>query len=151
MSENGNGLKVPSGLKIIFLFSQRQPFWGAKRLSGPDRKEAENQTVPTLEELLKEAAVLNLSIMFDLRRPPRNHTYHDTFVNQTLETVLSARVPQAMVILPGPKCSLLPLSPATAFPRPTPTHILPSVVRPLFPRPLVLEPPNSPQLHAHLP
>ncbi|GAB5584672.1 glycerophosphoinositol inositolphosphodiesterase GDPD2 isoform X1 [Prionailurus iriomotensis] len=69
-------------------FLERQPFWGAKRLSDPDRKEAENQTVPTLEELLKEAAVLNLSIMFDLRRPPRNHTYHDTFVNQTLETVL---------------------------------------------------------------
>uniref|UniRef100_A0ABI7WV58 GP-PDE domain-containing protein n=3 Tax=Felinae TaxID=338152 RepID=A0ABI7WV58_FELCA len=79
-------------------FLERQPFWGAKRLSDPDRKEAENQTVPTLEELLKEAAVLNLSIMFDLRRPPRNHTYHDTFVNQTLETVLSARVPQAMVL-----------------------------------------------------
>uniref|UniRef100_A0A8I3Q6H4 Glycerophosphodiester phosphodiesterase domain containing 2 n=1 Tax=Canis lupus familiaris TaxID=9615 RepID=A0A8I3Q6H4_CANLF len=79
-------------------FLERQPFWGAKRLSGSDRKEAENQTVPTLEELLKEAAVLNLSIMFDLRRPPRNHSYHDTFVNQTLETVLSARVPQAMVL-----------------------------------------------------
>ncbi|XP_045152930.1 glycerophosphoinositol inositolphosphodiesterase GDPD2 isoform X2 [Echinops telfairi] len=78
-------------------FLQRQPFWGAKKLSGPDWKEAENQTVPALEELLKEAAALNLSIMFDLRRPPRNHTYHDTFVNQTLETVLSTRVPQAMV------------------------------------------------------
>ncbi|KAM9180446.1 glycerophosphoinositol inositolphosphodiesterase GDPD2 isoform 1-T2 [Dugong dugon] len=79
-------------------FLERQPFWGAKRLSGPDWKEAENQRVPALEELLKEAAVLNLSIMFDLRRPPRNHTYHDTFVNQTLETVLRARVPQAMVL-----------------------------------------------------
>ncbi|XP_014650406.1 PREDICTED: glycerophosphoinositol inositolphosphodiesterase GDPD2 isoform X1 [Ceratotherium simum simum] len=79
-------------------FLERRPFWGAKRLSGPDRKEAENQRVPTLEELLKEAAGLNLSIMFDLRRPPPNHTYHDTFVNQTLETVLSARVPQAMVL-----------------------------------------------------
>lgn len=79
-------------------FLERQPFWGAKQLSGPDRKEAENQTVPALEELLKEAAVLNLSIMFDLRRPPQNHTYYDTFVNQTLETVLSAGVPQAMVL-----------------------------------------------------
>uniref|UniRef100_A0A8D0NNG2 Glycerophosphodiester phosphodiesterase domain containing 2 n=1 Tax=Sus scrofa TaxID=9823 RepID=A0A8D0NNG2_PIG len=79
-------------------FLQRQPFWGAKPLSGPDQKEAENQTVPTLDELLKEAAVLNLSIMFDLRRPPRNHTYHDVFVNQTLETVLNSGVPQAMVL-----------------------------------------------------
>ncbi|XP_074179888.1 glycerophosphoinositol inositolphosphodiesterase GDPD2 isoform X2 [Rhinolophus sinicus] len=79
-------------------FLERRPFWGAKRLSGRDRKEAETQTVPMLEELLKEAAVLNLSIMFDLRRPPRNHTYYDTFVNQTLETVLSSRVPQAMVL-----------------------------------------------------
>ncbi|XP_027791660.2 glycerophosphoinositol inositolphosphodiesterase GDPD2 [Marmota flaviventris] len=79
-------------------FLERQPFWGAKQLSGPDRKEAESQTVPALEELLKEAAVLNLSIMFDLRRPPQNHTYYDTFVNQTLETVLSAGVPQAMVL-----------------------------------------------------
>ncbi|XP_036695487.1 glycerophosphoinositol inositolphosphodiesterase GDPD2 isoform X4 [Balaenoptera musculus] len=79
-------------------FLQRRPFWGAKQLSGPDRKDAENQTVPALEELLKEAEARNLSVMFDLRRPPRNHTYHDTFVNQTLETVLSSGVPQAMVL-----------------------------------------------------
>ncbi|KAM5197629.1 glycerophosphoinositol inositolphosphodiesterase GDPD2 isoform 3-T4 [Hipposideros larvatus] len=79
-------------------FLERRPFWGAQPLSGHDRKEAETQTVPMLEELLKEAALLNLSIMFDLRRPPRNHTYYDTFVNQTLETVLSSRVPQAMVL-----------------------------------------------------
>ncbi|KAM6151318.1 glycerophosphoinositol inositolphosphodiesterase GDPD2 [Rhynchocyon petersi] len=79
-------------------FLERHPFLGAKRLVGPDRKEAENQTIPALKELLKEAAILNLSIMFDLRRPPQNHTYHDTFVKQTLETVLSARVPQKMVL-----------------------------------------------------
>ncbi|XP_069896365.1 glycerophosphoinositol inositolphosphodiesterase GDPD2 [Dipodomys merriami] len=79
-------------------FLERYPFWGAKHLSGPDQKEAGNQTVPALEDLLKEAAALNLSIMFDLRRPPRNHTYYDTFVNQTLETVLNARVPQDMVL-----------------------------------------------------
>ncbi|XP_015424121.1 PREDICTED: glycerophosphoinositol inositolphosphodiesterase GDPD2 isoform X5 [Myotis davidii] len=79
-------------------FLERPPFWEATQLSGLDRKEAENQTVPTLEELLKEAAVLNLSIMFDLRRPPRNHTYYDTYVNLTLETVLNSRVPQAMVL-----------------------------------------------------
>uniref|UniRef100_A0A2K5WIU8 Glycerophosphodiester phosphodiesterase domain containing 2 n=1 Tax=Macaca fascicularis TaxID=9541 RepID=A0A2K5WIU8_MACFA len=78
-------------------FLERRPFWGAKPLAGPDQKEAENQTVPALEELLEEAAALNLSIMFDLRRPPQNHTYYDTFVIQTLETVLNARVPQTMV------------------------------------------------------
>ena len=54
-----------------------------------------------MKELLKEVEALNLSIMFDLRRPPRNHTYYDTFVNQTLETVLDSRVSQAMVMLPG--------------------------------------------------
>ncbi|XP_053773078.1 glycerophosphoinositol inositolphosphodiesterase GDPD2 isoform X2 [Desmodus rotundus] len=79
-------------------FLERPPFWAAKKLSGPDRKEAENQRVPTLKELLKEVEALNLSIMFDLRRPPRNHTYYDTFVNQTLETVLDSRVSQAMVL-----------------------------------------------------
>ncbi|XP_055986067.1 glycerophosphoinositol inositolphosphodiesterase GDPD2 isoform X1 [Sorex fumeus] len=79
-------------------FLERNPFWEAKQLSVSDQIEAGNQTIPTLEELLKEAAALNLSIMFDLRRPPRNHTYYDTFVNQTLETVLRARVPQAMVL-----------------------------------------------------
>uniref|UniRef100_A0A2I3HPK5 Glycerophosphodiester phosphodiesterase domain containing 2 n=1 Tax=Nomascus leucogenys TaxID=61853 RepID=A0A2I3HPK5_NOMLE len=78
-------------------FLERRPFWGAKPLAGPDQKEAESQMVPALEELLEEAAALNLSIMFDLRRPPQNHTYYDTFVIQTLETVLNARVPQAMV------------------------------------------------------
>ncbi|ELW68016.1 Glycerophosphoinositol inositolphosphodiesterase GDPD2 [Tupaia chinensis] len=98
-------------------FLERQPFWGAKQLSGPDKKEAEIQTIPALEELLKEAADLNLSIMFDLRRPPRNHTYYDSFVNQTLETVLSARVPQAMSMImivrlpiPGPHPSSQPYS-----------------------------------------
>ncbi|OBS83698.1 hypothetical protein A6R68_22301 [Neotoma lepida] len=80
-------------------FLERRPFWGAKELSGSDRKEAENQTVPALEELLKEAAALNLSIMFDLRRPPINHTYYETFVTQTLEAVLNASVPQAMDFL----------------------------------------------------
>ncbi|XP_060038820.1 glycerophosphoinositol inositolphosphodiesterase GDPD2 isoform X2 [Erinaceus europaeus] len=79
-------------------FLERQPFRGAKQLSESDRKEAENQTIPTLEELLQEAAVLNLSIMFDLRHPSQNHTYYKNFVKQTLETVLSARVPQAMVL-----------------------------------------------------
>ncbi|XP_054551658.1 glycerophosphoinositol inositolphosphodiesterase GDPD2 [Talpa occidentalis] len=79
-------------------FLERRTFWWAKQLSDRDRKEAENQRVPTLEELLKEAASLNLSIIFDLRRPPENHTYHDTFVNQTVETVLNARVPQDMVL-----------------------------------------------------
>ncbi|XP_006903491.1 PREDICTED: glycerophosphodiester phosphodiesterase domain-containing protein 5-like, partial [Elephantulus edwardii] len=61
---------------------------------------AENQMIPALEELLKEAAVLHLFIMCDLCSPPQNYTYHDGFVNQTLEAVLSARLPQAMVILP---------------------------------------------------
>ncbi|XP_061265805.1 glycerophosphoinositol inositolphosphodiesterase GDPD2 isoform X2 [Bos javanicus] len=79
-------------------FLQRQPFWGAKQLSGHDREDAESQTVPSLEEILKEAEGLNLSVIFDLRCPPENHTYHDSFVNQTLETVLSSGVPQAMVL-----------------------------------------------------
>nr|XP_010329206.1 glycerophosphoinositol inositolphosphodiesterase GDPD2 isoform X2 [Saimiri boliviensis boliviensis] len=89
-------------------FLERRPFWGAKPLAGPDQKEAESQTVPALEELLEEAAALNLSIMFDLRRPPQNHTYYDTFVIQTLETVLNARVPQAMVMLTGHPLPTLP-------------------------------------------
>lgn len=72
--------------------------------------------MPALEELLKEAAALNLSVMFDLRRPPINHSYYDTFVNQTLEAVLNASVPQAMVMLSSaPKVPLLPLFPPTFF------------------------------------
>lgn len=70
--------------------------------------------MPALKELLKEAEAHNLSVMFDLRRPPRNHTYHDTFVNQTLETVLSSGVPQAMVMLPGPQ--VLPSAPLPCLP-----------------------------------
>lgn len=100
-------------MEITFLMLQRRPFWGAEMLSAHDQKEAGNQSVPTLAELLKEAADLNLSVMFDLRRPPRNHTYHDTFVNQTLEAVLSSSVPQAMVMLPGP---LRPPRPSTPLP-----------------------------------
>ncbi|XP_056665818.1 glycerophosphoinositol inositolphosphodiesterase GDPD2 isoform X1 [Monodelphis domestica] len=79
-------------------FLERPPFWGARELSSPERQEVENQTVPSLRELLVAAATLNLSIMFDLRRPPPNHTYHHTFINCTLDTVLSTRVPPAMVL-----------------------------------------------------
>ncbi|XP_072482728.1 glycerophosphoinositol inositolphosphodiesterase GDPD2 isoform X3 [Notamacropus eugenii] len=79
-------------------FLERQPFWGASKLSGTEQQEAKNQTVPSLKDLLEAAANLNLSVMFDLRRPPPNHTYHHTFVNCTLNAVLSARVPQAMVL-----------------------------------------------------
>ncbi|KAB0338912.1 hypothetical protein FD755_025110, partial [Muntiacus reevesi] len=93
-------LRVRDGLCSSFSSSIKweQTFWGAKLLSGHDREDAESQTVPSLEEILKEAEGLNLSIIFDLRRPPGNHTYHDSFVNQTLETVLSSGVPQAMVL-----------------------------------------------------
>ncbi|XP_051824098.1 glycerophosphoinositol inositolphosphodiesterase GDPD2 [Antechinus flavipes] len=79
-------------------FLERQPFWGSKKLSDADQREAQNQTVPSLRELLLAAAPLNLSVMFDLRQPPPNHTYHHTFVNCTLDAVLSAGVPQAMVL-----------------------------------------------------
>ena len=70
--------------------------------------------MPSLEEILKEAEGLNLSIIFDLRCPPENHTYHDSFVNQTLETVLSSGVPQTMVILSGPQVP--PLAPLPCLP-----------------------------------
>ncbi|XP_020832239.1 glycerophosphoinositol inositolphosphodiesterase GDPD2 isoform X2 [Phascolarctos cinereus] len=79
-------------------FLERPPFQGARKLSGTEQQEAKNQTVPSLRELLEEAANLNLSVMFDLRRPPPNHTYHHTFVSCTLDAVLSAGVPQAMVL-----------------------------------------------------
>ncbi|XP_074057218.1 glycerophosphoinositol inositolphosphodiesterase GDPD2 isoform X2 [Macrotis lagotis] len=79
-------------------FLERQPFWGSGQLPEPEQWEAKNQKVPSLSELLKAAASLNLSVMFDLRRPPPNHTYHHTFVNCTLDTVLAARVPQTMVL-----------------------------------------------------
>lgn len=156
MAWMGKHVEAPSGLEITFLMLQRHPFWGTKKLSAHDRKEAGNQSVPSLAELLKEAADLNLSIMFDLRRPPRNHTYHDTFVNQTLEAVLSSRVPQTMVMLPSPPVPLVPLHPAATLPSPghgdspslahTPHSVLKplcSVPTPGMPRPSLASCPSS--------
>ncbi|XP_068918548.1 glycerophosphoinositol inositolphosphodiesterase GDPD2 isoform X3 [Petaurus breviceps papuanus] len=79
-------------------FLERQPFWGARKLSTAEQQEAKKQTVPSLKELVEVAASLNLSVMFDLRRPPPNHTYHHTFVNCTLAALLSAKAPQTMVL-----------------------------------------------------
>ncbi|XP_017375732.1 glycerophosphoinositol inositolphosphodiesterase GDPD2 isoform X1 [Cebus imitator] len=141
-------------------FLERRPFWGAKPLAGPDQKEAESQTVPALEELLAEAAALNLSIMFDLRRPPQNHTYYDTFVIQTLETVLNARVPQAMVMLTGHPLPTLPSLghddyndfETGPWPQgPAPAHISHSVVKPLCPCPCPWNPKVFPSFTPILP
>ena len=47
----------------------------------------ENQTVPTLKDFLDLAAEHGRLVIFDLRRPPQGHPYHDTWITRTLEVI----------------------------------------------------------------
>ncbi|XP_028923858.1 glycerophosphoinositol inositolphosphodiesterase GDPD2 isoform X2 [Ornithorhynchus anatinus] len=79
-------------------FLRRRPFWGSPALSEGERLEAENQSVPALDQALRVAADLRLAVMFDLRRPPAHHAHRHDFVQKTLGAVLDAGVPQDMVL-----------------------------------------------------
>lgn len=64
-------------------------------LSPSDRKEAAEQRIPSLQQVLEAAKQSNISIMFDLR--PENHSDYQNFVNVTLEVILQSGIPLQQV------------------------------------------------------
>ncbi|KAJ8414640.1 hypothetical protein AAFF_G00038420 [Aldrovandia affinis] len=74
------------------------PFWTVKSMSRRDVERTRNQTVSSLEEVLRLAARSNVSVLFNLRRPPLGHPCHDSWVNDTLETVLRSGIRQERVM-----------------------------------------------------
>ncbi|XP_045149024.1 glycerophosphodiester phosphodiesterase domain-containing protein 5 [Echinops telfairi] len=76
---------------------QTDPFWTAGSLSPADLREAQNQSLCSLAELL-ELAKGNTSLLLNLRDPPRGHPYLASFLNVTLEAVLRSGFPQHRVM-----------------------------------------------------
>lgn len=74
---------------------QRRPFPTVHSLSPGDRKEAAEQRIPSLEQVLEAAKESNISIMFDLR--PENHSDYQNFVNVTLGVILQSGIPLQQV------------------------------------------------------
>ncbi|XP_077468410.1 glycerophosphodiester phosphodiesterase domain-containing protein 5 isoform X2 [Stigmatopora argus] len=70
-------------------FLSRGPFSGASSLSEAERRRAGNQSVPSLADFLRLASPSGRLVIFDLRQPPPEHPYHRSYVNVTLEVVLS--------------------------------------------------------------
>uniref|UniRef100_A0A4X1UMR9 Glycerophosphodiester phosphodiesterase domain containing 5 n=2 Tax=Sus scrofa TaxID=9823 RepID=A0A4X1UMR9_PIG len=78
-------------------FLKTDPFWTASSLSPSDQREAQNQSICSLTELL-ELAKGNATLLLNLRDPPREHPYRGSFVNVTLEALLRSGFPQHQVL-----------------------------------------------------
>ncbi|KAG5199898.1 hypothetical protein JEQ12_006377 [Ovis aries] len=78
-------------------FLKTDPFWTASSLSPSDHREAQNQSICRLVELL-ELAKGNATLLLNLRDPPREHPYRGSFLNITLEALLHSGFPQHQVL-----------------------------------------------------
>ncbi|XP_030632774.1 glycerophosphodiester phosphodiesterase domain-containing protein 5 isoform X2 [Chanos chanos] len=79
-------------------FLKDDPFWTVESMSAQERGRVGNQTVCSLEQMLRMAARSNCSALFTVRRPPPEHPYYHSWVNITLETVLRSDIPQNLVM-----------------------------------------------------
>ncbi|KAI1893419.1 hypothetical protein AGOR_G00123530 [Albula goreensis] len=86
------------GLNAGRWFLKDDPFWTVPSLTPRDIAWARNQTVSSLEQVLRLATRSNVSILFNLRRPPPGHPCRHTWINDTLETVLQSRIRQEQVM-----------------------------------------------------
>ncbi|XP_019582018.1 glycerophosphodiester phosphodiesterase domain-containing protein 5 isoform X2 [Rhinolophus sinicus] len=78
-------------------FLKTDPFWTASSLSPSDHREVQNQSICSLVELL-ELAKGNATLLLSLRDPPREHPFHGSFLNITLEALLRSGFPQHQVM-----------------------------------------------------
>lgn len=98
---------------------QDDPFWTVHTLSAREKDLIANQSVCSLEQLLKLASYHNSTVVFRLRRPPLKHPCYYSWINDTLQAVQQSGVPQSLVrvlesnvkigpinIICGPHCSV---------------------------------------------
>ena len=76
---------------------QEDPFWTVHSLSQRELRQAANQSICSLEQLLRLATPHNTTVVFTLRRPPPKHPCHHSWINDTLEAVRRTGVPQNLV------------------------------------------------------
>ncbi|XP_063349579.1 glycerophosphodiester phosphodiesterase domain-containing protein 5 isoform X1 [Pelmatolapia mariae] len=79
-------------------FLKDDPFWTVHTLLQREKERIANQTVCSLEQLLKLASYHNSTVVFRLRRPPPKHPCYDSWINDTLQAVQQSGVPQSLVM-----------------------------------------------------
>ncbi|XP_077396345.1 glycerophosphodiester phosphodiesterase domain-containing protein 5 isoform X1 [Festucalex cinctus] len=79
-------------------FLKDDPFWTTHSLLSHERNLIANQSVCSLEQLLKLASYHNISVVFRLRRPPLGHPCYHSWLNDTLQAVELSGVPQSLVM-----------------------------------------------------
>ncbi|XP_073778187.1 glycerophosphoinositol inositolphosphodiesterase GDPD2 isoform X6 [Danio rerio] len=68
-------------------FSRSDPFWTLSSLSEEERREADNQTVPSLSELLVLVKKYNVSLIFDLKNENNSTVFQSSDSFYTTETI----------------------------------------------------------------
>ncbi|XP_020500245.1 glycerophosphodiester phosphodiesterase domain-containing protein 5 isoform X1 [Labrus bergylta] len=79
-------------------FLKGDPFWTVHMLSPHEKDLITNQSVCSLEQLLKLASYHNTTVVFRLRRPPPEHPCHYSWINDTLQAVQQSGIPQSLVM-----------------------------------------------------
>uniref|UniRef100_A0A7N8YNW5 Glycerophosphodiester phosphodiesterase domain containing 5b n=1 Tax=Mastacembelus armatus TaxID=205130 RepID=A0A7N8YNW5_9TELE len=79
-------------------FLKYDPFWTVHSLSPHEKDLIANQSVCSLEQLLKLASYHNTTVVFRLRRPPPEHPRYNSWINDTLHAVQQSGVPQSLVM-----------------------------------------------------
>uniref|UniRef100_A0A663EPQ2 Glycerophosphodiester phosphodiesterase domain containing 4 n=1 Tax=Aquila chrysaetos chrysaetos TaxID=223781 RepID=A0A663EPQ2_AQUCH len=70
-------------------FLKDKPFSCMGSLSRADQNQAMNQSIYKLSNFLRLADSQNKLVIFDLYRPPEKHPYRNSWINRTLEVILS--------------------------------------------------------------
>lgn len=78
---------------------QGDPFWTVNTMSRHEKALITNQSVCSLEQLLKLASYHNSSVVFRLRRPPPEHPCYHSWINDTLQAVQHSGIPHSLVSL----------------------------------------------------
>uniref|UniRef100_A0A8C7GXL7 Glycerophosphodiester phosphodiesterase domain containing 5 n=1 Tax=Oncorhynchus kisutch TaxID=8019 RepID=A0A8C7GXL7_ONCKI len=65
-------------------FLKEDPFWTVQSMAQREVMLVGNQSVCSLEQLLRLATLHNHTVVFDLRRPPHGHPCYHSWINDTL-------------------------------------------------------------------
>ncbi|MEE6473196.1 hypothetical protein FKM82_009888 [Ascaphus truei] len=79
-------------------FLKTDPFWTARSLSTSDSTKAGNQSICKLIDLLKLAKDNNCTVLLKLHPPPPNHPLYRSYINITVNNILTSGISQHLVM-----------------------------------------------------
>ncbi|XP_041850114.1 glycerophosphodiester phosphodiesterase domain-containing protein 5 isoform X1 [Melanotaenia boesemani] len=79
-------------------FLKDDPFWTVHTMSQKEKERIANQSVCSLEQLLKLASYHNITVVLRLQRPPLQHPHYHSWINDTLQVVKQSGISQSLVI-----------------------------------------------------